>query len=61
MKKVELAKAENGVVAFQLVEFVINFFGSEVVSVHDTKIMQDGRQFVIGGCGYIVDGFEVAA
>jgi len=59
MKKVELAKAENGVVAFQLVEFVINFFGSEVVSVHDTKIMQDGRQFVIGGCGYIADGFEV--
>jgi hypothetical protein len=61
MKKVELAKAENGVVAFQLVEFVINFFGSEVVTVHDTKIMKDGRQFVIGGCGYIADGFEVAA
>ena len=52
--------AAQGVVAFQLVEFVINFFGNEITTTHDTKIMQDGKQFVIGGCGYIPDGYEVA-
>lgn len=50
-----------GIVAFQVVEFVINYFGSEVVTVHDTKIMEDGRQFVIGGCGLISEGCEVLA
>ena len=52
---------ESGVVAFQVIEFVINYFGNIVVTEHDTKIMQDGKQFVIGGCGYIKDGFEVVA
>lgn len=50
-----------GVVAFQVVEFVVNYFGNEVVCAHDTKILNDGRQFVIGGDGYIKDGFEVVA
>jgi len=50
-----------GIVAFQLVEFTINFFGKVIESTHDTKIMKDGRQFVIGGCGFIKDGFEVQA
>lgn len=63
MKKVEATDREMikaGVVAFQLVEFIIDFFGSEIRTTHDTKIMQDGRQVVIGGCGYIPDGYEVA-
>ena len=52
--------AAKGIVAFQLVEFVISFFGNEITTTHDTKITQDGKQFVIGGCGYIPDGYEVA-
>lgn len=49
----------NGVVAFQVVKFIINFFGTEIETVHDTKIMSNGKQFVIGGCGYIPEGFEL--
>lgn len=64
----KMTRAENtdpdmiakGIVAFQMVEFVINFFGNEIITVHDTKIMQDGKQIVIGGCGYIPHGYEVA-
>lgn len=64
----KLARVENkddemlsqGIVAFQMVEFVISFFGSEIISNLDTKIMEDGRQIVIGGDGYIPDGYEVA-
>ena len=51
-------KAE-GVVAFQIVKFEINFYGSIVETEHDTKIMEDGRQIVIDGCGFIPAGFEV--
>lgn len=51
--------AAQGIVAFQMVEFVINFFGNEITAAHDTRIMQDGKQFVIGGCGYVPDGYEV--
>lgn len=51
--------AAQGIVAFQLVEFVIDFFGNEITTTHDTKIVQGGRQFVIGGCGYVPDGYEV--
>lgn len=71
MKKITLSKmnvVENtdpdmlaeGIIAFQMVEFVIDFFGNEIVTRHDTKIMQDGSQFVIGGCGYIPEGYQVA-
>jgi hypothetical protein len=51
-------KAE-GIVALQVVEFTIDYFGNKVETAHDTKIMEDGRQIVIGGCGFIPDGFEV--
>jgi len=51
-------KAE-GVIAFQVVEFVISYFGNEIVTEHDTKIMTDGSQYVIGGCGFIKDGYKV--
>lgn len=50
---------QNGITAFQLVRFIINYFGTEIETVHDTKIMQDGRQIVIGGCGYIKEGYEL--
>lgn len=49
----------KGIVAFQLVKFTINFYGHEIESTHDTKIMKDGRQIVVGGCGYIKDGYEL--
>ena len=48
-----------GVVAFQVVEFVVNYFGSEIITAHDTKILKNGRQIVIGGCGFIPEGYEV--
>jgi len=41
----------SGVIAFQVVEFTIDFYGKKIVSSHDTKIMQDGSQFVIEGDG----------
>ena len=49
----------KGVVAFQLVKFTINYFGNEIEVTHDTKIMDDGRQFVYDGCGFIKAGYEV--
>jgi len=49
----------QGIAAFQVVKFVINFYGTEIETVHDTKIMNDGRQIVIGGCGYIPEGYEL--
>ena len=52
---------DEGAVAFQVIEFVINFFGTEIITTHDTRITEDGKQFVIGGCGFIKDGFEVVA
>ena len=66
INKLEREEATNpemiakGIVAFQLVEFVINFYGGITKSVLDTKIMQDGRQIVIDGCGFIPEGYEVA-
>lgn len=48
-----------GVVAFQLVKFIIDFYGNKIETTHDTKIMEDGRQIVIGGCGYIKEGYEL--
>ena len=49
----------KGIVALQVVEFAINYFGAEITTEHDTKILENGRQFVIGGCGFIPEGFEV--
>lgn len=60
LNRVEAPEAGDGIVAFQMVEFVINFFGNQVVSVLDTKIMQDGRQFVIDGDGFIKSGYELS-
>ena len=48
-----------GVVAFQLVKFTYKFFGSETVSILDTKIMKDGKQIVIDGDGFTAAGTEI--
>jgi hypothetical protein len=68
-KKLEIKKLQKvaapselvaaGVVAFQLVQITVNYFSQPMVGVYDTKIMADGRQFVIEGDGFIPDGFEV--
>ena len=50
----------DGIVAFQMCEFVISFFGKTIVSILDTKITEDGKQVVIDGDGYIPAGYEVA-
>ena len=70
MKKIEMVKRNRveaakefkaqGIVAFEVVDFKINYYGSIVETSHDTKIMDDGSQFVIGGCGYIQEGYQVA-
>lgn len=56
---VNLPEVDDGIVAFQMVEYVIDFFGNEIRGVLDTKIMEDGRQFIIGGDGFIKDGTEI--
>lgn len=60
--RVENTDAEllnKGIVAFQLVSFEIDFYGNKIETTHDTKIMKDGKQIVIGGCGYIKEGYEL--
>ena len=46
--------------AFQMVEITISFFGKTLKSWHDTKILNDGRQIVINGDGFIPSGYEIA-
>ena len=62
MQKVEVPaeyQKEEGCVAFQLIQVVINFYGKLIEDVLDTKILQDGRQIVIDGNGYIKAGYEL--
>lgn len=70
MKSIEITKfnkVENtdtqlkkeGIVAFQMVKFIINYFGKTIETIHDTKILSNGKQIVIGGCGYINEGYEI--
>ena len=62
LERVENTDAEfiaMGVVAFQLVKFTYKFFGSETVSILDTKIMKDGKQIVIDGDGFTAAGTEI--
>jgi len=61
-QKVETTDARDlkvGIVAFQMVKFEINYFGNIIETEHDTKIMRDGKQIVIGGCGFIPAGYEL--
>jgi len=63
-QRVENPDAElqgQGIVAFQMVNFTILFYGTEIETSHDTKIMEDGSQIVIGGCGFIPDGYKLTA
>ena len=48
------------IVAFQMIEYAIDYFGNKITGCLDTKIMRDGRQLVIGGDGFFADGFEIA-
>jgi hypothetical protein len=50
---------EEGCVAFQLVKVFINFYGKLIEDVLDSKILEDGRQIVTNGNGYIKAGFEI--
>lgn len=70
MKAIEIKKLERvenqdtemlqmGIVAFQMVEFSFPFFGADINSVLDTKIMSDGRQEVIDGDGFIPAGTQI--
>ena len=62
MQKVEVPteyQKEEGCVAFQLVKVVIDFYGKLIEDVLDTKILQDGRQIVTNGNGYIKAGYEI--
>jgi hypothetical protein len=62
MQRVEVPteyQIEEGCVAFQLVKVVINFYGKLIEDVLDTKILQDGRQIVTNGNGYIKAGYEI--
>ena len=62
LQKVETADKRDlkiGIVAFQLVNVEINFYGKIITDTLDTKIMKDGRQIVIDGNGYISAGTEI--
>lgn len=53
-------QAEEGCVAFQMVQISYSFYGKNMTETFDTKITADGQQFVIGGNGFIRDGFKIA-
>ena len=62
MQRVEVPaeyQIEEGCVAFQLVKVAIDFYGKLIEDVLDTKILQDGRQLVTDGNGYIKAGCEI--
>ena len=60
MKRVEAPFGEyEDIVAFQMCEFVINFFGNIQRQMLDTKIMKDGSQVVIDGNGFIPSGYKL--
>ena len=60
LEKVEAPKNEyKNIIAFQLVEFTINFFGHIETFILDTKIMKNGKQLVIDGNGFIPSGHQI--
>ena len=50
---------DEGIVAFQMVEFTIDFYGLKDVFIEDTKILEDGRQIVIDGNGFVEGGTDI--
>ena len=68
MKEIKIKKMERveapvneykNIIAFQLVEFTINFFGHIETFILDTKIMKNGKQIVIDGNGFIPSGHQI--
>jgi hypothetical protein len=62
LQKVEVPteyQKEEGCIAFQLVKVVIDFYGKLIEDVLDTKILEDGRQIIKDGNGYIKAGYEI--
>lgn len=62
LQRVENTDAEflkAGIVAFQLVKITYSFYGNQMNEIFDTKIMNDGRQIVIDGNGFIKAGFQI--
>lgn len=53
------APAGDEAIAYQVVEFTISYYGNDIHTAHDTAIYADGRQLVIGGCGFIPHGYQV--
>lgn len=62
IKKMEIVEAPKGeyddIIAFQIVEFSINFFGHKETFKLDTKITKEG-QFVIDGNGWIPNNYKI--
>jgi len=50
---------EDGIIAFQLVDFTISYFGNESSFTLDTIIKEDGTQTVVDGNGFIPSGYEI--
>ena len=50
-------KEHGDTVAFELVEFTINFFGAVDTFTLDTRISKDGTQSVVDGNGWIKHGY----
>ena len=42
-----------------MVELTYYFYGKQMTDVFDTKILENGEQFVISGNGFIKDGFKI--
>lgn len=60
LNKVEADPKEyNDIIAFQFVEFEINFYGNVSTSTLDTKITKCGKQIVIDGDGFIPAGLDI--
>lgn len=59
LEKLSKEQQYDGIVAFQFVKITYNFYGNQRVEMHDTKIMEDGRQFVINGNGFIPADFKI--
>jgi hypothetical protein len=51
---------EEGCIAFQLIELSYSFYGQKMTETFDTKILEDGSQFIISGNGFIKDGFRIS-
>lgn len=49
----------KGIVGFQMVTITFEVFGRQMEGRYNTKILKDGRQFVIDGDGFIKGGFEI--